>query len=916
MHASITTTHYRTPTLSVVDPRGLPVRSVDYWREDEKLAAQARVNRVAYDLGGRPVKQWDPRLWALQAEDPLTPANMTSVHSLSDHVVSLLSVDAGLHISLPGTGNQVVQRWDSRGTRNDIEYDDQLRPVAMFQQQDTTPRSCVERLEYGGSEPGNQAVNLCGQLTRHDSPGGTVLFESFAITRQCTRHVQHFTQEPVVADWPEPIADRQKLLEPGEGALSTWRYGPQGNVLEKTDARHNCQAFAFTVDGLLRDSALKLSGKLTWQTLVSEIEYSADGRIIREVAGNHVETKLSYGAADGLLIERRAFSNHSGLLQHLFYEYDRMGNVLSIEDKALEVRYFNNQRIEPISCFNYDSLYQLIGASGWEAGSANQGPNSAGRMDPAALSNYQQSFSYDESGNLLKLTHVGAQSPGRELKAARYSNRCLPWRNGVPPTEEEIAAAFDANGNLLMLEHGRYMTWDLRNQLQSVSPVERDSGANDREIYLYDGGGQRVRKLRVLQTKSRTVQAQVRYLQGLELRTNSGTAEALQVITAQAGLNTVRVLHWESEPPSGANDAFCYHLVDHLQSCTVELDENAQIIAREVFYPFGETAWYAGADAIKVSYQTIRYSGKERDATGLYYYGLRFYIPWLQRWASPDPAGQIDGLNLYQMVGNNPVTFFDEWGGNKLSDSSLASASAIFDTYKQNYNATDRTLPYTMMDDITHGKLAFKTAKASASVLEKTKERTFTLRHYTVSGTQGDAPPFMEIASNFSLVHKGVKVLGGKGGNTNEKDWTKAGNSAFTFFLLAIDGEVNERKFLGSMTHYAEFDIEDDAAMKEALGPGFDTVEFFASPDVLDPKHSADMVKVPMIKGRLKDMKALLLGNSGISPVQVGRMDSKVLLNTIDNAFSGSLEIKLPGSIGVKKWHQKATNASARKKAA
>ncbi|PWE37454.1 type IV secretion protein Rhs, partial [Pseudomonas prosekii] len=158
--------------------------------------------------------------------------------------------------------------------------------------------------------------------------------------------------------------------------------------------------------------------------------------------------------------------------------------------------YFNNQRIEPISCFNYDSLYQLIGASGWEAGSANQGPNSTGRMDPAALSNYQQRFSYDEGGNLLKLTHIGAQSPGRELKAARYSNRCLPWRNGVPPTEEEIAAAFDANGNSLMLDQGRSMTWDLRNQLQSVSPVERDSGRNDVESYLYDGGGQRVRKTR------------------------------------------------------------------------------------------------------------------------------------------------------------------------------------------------------------------------------------------------------------------------------------------------------------------------------------------------------------------------------------------------------------------------------------
>jgi insecticidal toxin complex protein TccC len=593
-----------------------------------------------------------------------------------------------------------------------------------------------------------------------------------------------------------------------------------------------------------------------------------------------------------------------------------MGNVLSIEDKALAVRFFNNQRIEPVSRFTYDSLYQLIASTGWEAGAPNQGPASVGRSDPAALSNYEQTYSYDKSGNLLKLTHVGAQSPGRDLKAAPYSNRCLPWRNDEPPTEEEIAAAFDASGNLLELDPGRLLTWDLRNQLQSVSPVVRDSGRNDVESYLYNGGGQRVRKIRALQTNARTVIAEVRYLPGLELRTASGTGERLQVITAQAGLNSVRVLHWESDPPSGVNDQYRYTLADHLNSCTMELADDARIISREVFYPFGETAWFAGADAIEVDYKTIRYSGKERDATGLYYYGLRYYIPWLQRWLNPDPAGEVDGLNLYRMVRNNPLTFFDEQGEDPESKTSLTTAPGIFETYKEGYSDIDRQLPFKMMADITGNKLVFKTNKASAGMLEKTSTKRFTLRHYTVSGSQGDTPPFMEIASNFALVHKKVKTLGGKGGNTNEKDWTKAGNSAFTFFLLAVDGEVNERKFLQSMTHFAEYDLGDDRALEEALGPGFNDVDFFASPDVLDPKHSANLATVPMVKGRLKDLKALLLGNSGISAVQVGRMDSKSLLNSIDHAFGGSLEIKIPGTMKVKTWHKKTTTPSVGKKAA
>ena len=147
---------------------------------------------------------------------------------------------------------------------------------------------------------------------------------------------------------------------------------------------------------------------------------------------------------------------------------------------------------------------------------------------------------------------------------------------------------------------------------------------------------------------------------GWNIRTNSGTGEVLQVITAQAGLNSVRVLHWETDPPSGVtNDQYRYNHVDHLNSCTLELADDARIISRETYYPFGATAWSAGPNDTDGDYKTVRYSGKERDATGLYYYGFRYYIPWLQRWLNPDPAGAVDGLNLYRMVRNNPVTLID-----------------------------------------------------------------------------------------------------------------------------------------------------------------------------------------------------------------------------------------------------------------
>ncbi len=62
------------------------------------------------------------------------------------------------------------------------------------------------------------------------------------------------------------------------------------------------------------------------------------------------------------------------------------------------------------------------------------------------------------------------------------------------------------------------------------------------------------------------------------------------------------------------------------------------------------------------SYKNIRYSGKERDATGLYDCGHRYYIPWLQRWLNPDPAGAIDGHNRYRAMRHRPVVYRDSDG--------------------------------------------------------------------------------------------------------------------------------------------------------------------------------------------------------------------------------------------------------------
>ncbi|SER98611.1 RHS repeat-associated core domain-containing protein, partial [Pseudomonas sp. NFACC02] len=328
--------------------------------------------------------------------------------------------------------------------------------------------------------------------------------------------------------------------------------------------------------------------------------------------------------------------------------------------------YFANQQVEPLRTFAYDTLYQLIEATGYEAKTLSRGPgNDAFRTFAQAdeLGGYTQRYDYDAGGNLQTLVHVGVQNFTRRFATASTSNRSVLQTADQPPSEEQIVANFDPNGNLRTLQAGQDLAWDFRNQLSEVTPVERESGINDSEVYRYDAAGMRVRKVRITQAKTVAHHNEVRYLPSLEIRTNTATGEVLHVVTATAGRSDVRVLHWQAgKPETLENDQVRYSLSDHLGSSTLELDAKAQLLSQEIYYPYGETAWFAGRSEVEVSYKTIRYSGKERDATGLYYYGLRYYAPWLMRWINPDPAGHVDGPNLYRMVRNSPVTLVDDLG--------------------------------------------------------------------------------------------------------------------------------------------------------------------------------------------------------------------------------------------------------------
>lgn len=676
-----TNAHTGTPTLRVSEARGLVVRDVLFHRREVDDPIDTRVTEQRFDAVGRLVASRDPYLFDLAKTDETTPFNLRQTMSLSGVALATDSVDAGWRVGLQGEAGQSLERWDGRGSHSLTQYDELLRPTAIRERGQDVAEHTLERFTYADANAEAAAHNLCGLLTRHDDPAGTVHVHDQSLAGGVLSHTRHFLRDTEAPDWPLEVVEREALLESGDGATTLNAYSANSEPWSQTDALGNRQAFTYTIDGQLKNTRLTLAGdSQTEKLLVSDLRYNATDQLETETAGNGVITRRHYDEANGRLTQLSAHKADGSPLQILKYLYDAVGNVLSIEDAAQPIRYFNNQRIEPIKTYRYDTLYQLIHATGCEAQSGRGGPALPDFQhlppDPGQIANYKQTFYYDAGGNLLNLEHVGAQAHSRTLTRARYSNRCLPERDNRPPTEAELAAGFDANGNLCELQPGQRLSWDLRNQLTKVCPVVREDKQDDCECYIYDGGGQRVRKVHSAQTNARTIIREVRYLPGLEIRSHSGTGEILHVIIASAGSNSVQVLHWVPTPPDQmTQDQVRYTLNDHLKSSTLELDQNAGLISQEWYYPFGGTALWAGRDETEAKYKTIRYSGKERDATGLYYYGFRYYAPWLQHWINPDPAGPVDGLNYYCMVSNNPTTFLDVLGkkGERYNDEDLSN---------------------------------------------------------------------------------------------------------------------------------------------------------------------------------------------------------------------------------------------------
>jgi insecticidal toxin complex protein TccC len=681
--------HTYTPSISVADARGLVVRQLTLHRTTPDDVAEVRVNKRVFDLAARETAQADPRLFASGIW------NFVRHHSLSGQVLGEDSVDAGWHAQLHGADGLSLDTWNARGCRFVTRHDNQGRPILRSEANEGEVLRVVERLTYGNTQAEG---NGRGRLLRHDHPAGTQEMTEYGLGGQVIGVNQRFLTSLTAPDWPEDADARDDLLEPGAGFMTSSRFDATGAPTELIDAAGHRRMTRYDHSGQICEHRLQMAGATGERVLFHDIKYDAQGRLTLQSSGKAITTQREYDPVDGSLKRIVVTRQGQAILHDLHYENDPAGNITAISDGSAPVRYYRNQRIDPISRYQYDSLYQLIEASGFEAIMVAEGPGQPRQApDPTQLRNYVQHFDYDRAGNLLSRHHSNAAT--LQMAVSSKNNRSLPYKqDGSAPDDQEILAAFDARGNQRQLLAGQDMTWDSRDQLRQVTQVQRPDGTSDVEAYCYDASGQRVRKSQLKQLGSREILAETRYLPGLELHANSATGEQWQVIGLVGGYGSTRLLHWSAGLPEGLeNDQVRYSFSDHLDSSVLELDASDALVGQERYYPYGGTAWCMVRSELEATYRTIRYSGKERDATGLVYYGFRYYAPWLQRWLNPDPGGVGLGLAMYTFVGNSPIN-------NKELDGSVYEGRG--GVSEKSAKRKGRTIKYRGLDEMSPNRRA------------------------------------------------------------------------------------------------------------------------------------------------------------------------------------------------------------------
>jgi len=265
---------------------------------------------------------------------------------------------------------------------------------------------------------------------------------------------------------------------------------------------------------------------------------------------------------------------------------------------------------------------------------------------------YSRGYAYDASWNLIRRTNFCGAPPNCVQSFTNDS------RNQLTDFAGETAQ-YDANGNLTNRDSGDLIlftyTYDDENRLTFMEYDDWGSPYYQLNQLAYDGLGRLRSATEYIYDGENWVPTDVktyiydgwRVIDGRDensTRTGSYTRGSDLSGTLEGAGGIGGLLARSCGYSSGNWSTNSHYFADGNGNIVYMLDGSQSMVAKYLYDPFGHLISASGSLASDNSYwfSSKEILGKNLAAYGaLYYYGYRFYEPYLQRWLNRDPLGEL-----------------------------------------------------------------------------------------------------------------------------------------------------------------------------------------------------------------------------------------------------------------------------------
>lgn len=447
------------------------------------------------------------------------------------------SIDAGLRTTVLDAMGGVIEERDSKGALILHGYDNLNRPIRLWARDGKDEKLTLrERLEYGDAgspsqsatdRADNLAANRLGRPFRHYDEAGLLTFETYDFKGNLLEKTRHVVSDAAIlgvfagppagwkidafrVDWDTPATTPLDA----QGYTSTISYDALNRVKlmtypEDVENQRRKVIPHYNRAGALERVALERAGAVSVplnDIFVERIAYNAKGQRVLIAYGNGIMSRHAYDPKTFRLMHLRTegFSKPADLTYHHIgqpfqefgYEYDKGDNILGIHDRTPGSGINGSAAgIDVLDrAFTYDTLYRLHSATGRECDKPPDVPwyDAPRSTDLTKTRSYTEQYLYDAVGNIEQLKHL-ANGTGfnRDFDLVAGNNRLGKLNVGVTGFDYH----YDANGNMTGETTSRHFEWDYADRMRVYRTQTDGSEPSVHAHYLYDAGGQRVKKI-------------------------------------------------------------------------------------------------------------------------------------------------------------------------------------------------------------------------------------------------------------------------------------------------------------------------------------------------------------------------------------------------------------------------------------